>query len=243
MEDGAKNMTDWEHRYRELLPEYDGTEQENIRLALQLGREMADEHAEEIAQAISEREADHIGEHGSPDLFSHGLLAAARIARSTIKKPETIMPPKDARHPGDYDVVCDRSTGKLYRYAKGVALDYQLDSVRRGNPYLEPKDWALPRWQQDKPKTREPARVNIATEPDFRPESRGPVQWEPLKDSGKREEFSKGRIEDEKSQKTREHVLEEALREMPCTCLFPVARDHVVGCPRGRADAALEWKP
>jgi hypothetical protein len=115
-------------------------------------------------------------------------------ARSTIKKPETIMPPKDVRHPGDYDVVCDRSTGKLYRYAKGVALDYQLDSVRRGNPYLEPKDWALPRWQQDKPKTRE-------------------------------------------------HVLEEALREMPCTCLFPLARDHVVGCPRGRADAALEWKP
>lgn len=74
----------WEQRARELLPDYDGTEQEYILLALRLGREMADARAEEIARHFDKRSKAFFSQVND---YRAAFQAAAHDARSTITKP------------------------------------------------------------------------------------------------------------------------------------------------------------
>lgn len=89
---------DWEKRARELVPCCIHGSLNSIDGALQLGREMADARAEEIAKQCDDREDNipgkvpPVGATERQPYFEgsrHAWRAAASLARSTISKPKT----------------------------------------------------------------------------------------------------------------------------------------------------------
>ena len=92
-------MTDWEKRARELLVEKRRQHDDHVpyadwpvvEMALQLGREMADERAEEIARRIEISGVSHPTdkEWTLTSVWTRCVERTADIARSTIQKPKT----------------------------------------------------------------------------------------------------------------------------------------------------------
>lgn len=90
--------TDWAKRWREICVETGGSDcRHREKDAVQLGREMADARAEEIARKITDaaRSTPVDARMALPNLGA-GLMQGADIARATITKPKTREPALEA---------------------------------------------------------------------------------------------------------------------------------------------------
>ena len=193
-------------------------------LALALGREMADERAEEIARMCEHYLSDAESIKGTTSVgMIPGLKSAANLARSTI-----------------------RSSG---------AAD--ASGVRITKP-KEPLAWMM------EEAMREPVKVMVfhdeaAIRADEREHVARAIEREKFKheqnevlDRGWRNGWACAidratKVAQDPKPKTREQVLEEALRMAPCTCppgcrhgLSPEMGVHVSGCAFAAARRALE---
>lgn len=193
-----KTDKEWEARARELglhdeMHVPGAFLQSQVLLALQLGREMADERAEEIARRIVDGLLP-----GHPNNYVDATARAARIARSTIMKP------KDP----------EKFTELFVDDARGLPpLVSDEASIRADERRLVTKE-ILDRLLADG----------------------SGLGWSLRMTGGE--------------PKTREQVLEEALRQLSSDCSCGTANRHgmeaechATSCCRLVARHALEWKP
>ena len=217
-------MTDWEKRAGELgLPSWvrAGPERgshipDAVELALQLGREMAAARAEEIAKACDERRANAESIHGTVSIAEiKGLETAARFARSFIEKSRTSTGDVEGR-----DGASRCPQGPASTEAAPVDLQRFLDATREAADTIRPLD------------------LDGIREAAIRADEREKIAAK-LRDDGGGATWIE-RMTGVAKPKTREQVLEEALRDQ-------VAQYGKRGASAAddmwrAAKRALEWK-